>query len=223
MARSYYLVAFEKNSQLSSLMSEDTLEKMDNFTMQFENNADLNNFFNQLYGKVIRFEDFKIFYKDENEKKIIKPLPLRYKYDRYKVDDIILGYSEYLVSDRENIKNSSIRFINTEAIKRFNDGEDLSFSEIKLLVKTFLTSYRKIREAYFEMKTKPNLSQIKLENNINSHNSNYQSSDKNLQILLDNGQIDEIMKSYSLDELRTLLEKTNNKPLVDGLSKGYRR
>ena len=197
------------------------LEKLDRFTIGYDNKVELFNSLTKLLDfrfKRERVNNIYIQYIVKDKK--ISILPVKYSQDDFDIDDLKNVYKEYYKDDHTRIKSTTngIRHVKHETILNYlYNGLEVTNMDIDKAVDSFLKGgYKKYRAAYFTLKKhgyKVKCREMDDEINI----SKYDSEDAYFQSLLRTTTMDkedEVIEELSLHDIDD--RKTDFPNLFDG-------
>lgn len=132
------------------------LEKLDLFTIGFENKEELITNLNKILDLSINLDEVNnIYISGERYKKSNRGSldHIKYRKDNFNYKSLCDMFSLYLKQDRRRIRNNNIRNVITEGMVKFKGGRFISDKDIDLAVKVFFDKdYKNQRDSYFLIK-----------------------------------------------------------------------
>lgn len=151
----YILYGIEQDNSKFIFKRTKSLEEIDNFTMCFYNEKDLEEVLNELNSSNIKLKIIFLVKKDKYKE---ISLPIRYREDMYDEISVIDTYRRYLWLNPKVIINTNIKHVNLEFMREFKETGKRNFneSEFNMAIRAYFYRegkivYTKVREAYFEL------------------------------------------------------------------------
>ena len=211
------------------------LAEIDEFTMWYPNELELNKMLNNILDlkiKNVNTVSLSLTYKF-SESSPVSFLPIKYRTDNYNYDSVREEYARYYKDDHRRIKTNThgIRNVGHDAIINYLRGlREITNNDIDMAVSSYFNGagYKKYRDSYFvlkEAKYKVKIDKLKEEkSSIDRTNlSTYAVANPYLSGLKEYASFGEeehakamdILAGYSMEELRRIT-KNNNYGLFDG-------
>ena len=151
----YVLYGVQEDDVKIILRIDNSLKKIDDFTMCFYNHSDFVMMLNELYMTTVKLKNIFLVKKDSVKE---MSLPIRYKKDMYDEFYVIERYKNYLWLNPYLLKYSNLKHVNLDAMKNFKETGNFYMSEREFdmavhayFYKENKVVYTKVREAYFEL------------------------------------------------------------------------
>ena len=177
------------------ILGAETIEEMDNFTKLFIGPNDMVNELNNIYGCDYKLNRLVLISGYTNREE-----PILYRGDQYKADNILMMYRDYLLEDKRRIDSSLIRVVKNG----ISISSKMSDSEFGNVFRAYYnnSSYKKIRDTYFELLRIDRISRNVTDQIINSDfEKESVFSDERLASLVRDDDYEGIYGFYDLDDM----------------------